>query len=196
MNNYYHNVTDLPAELEGWNKNVQENPDLINFWLEFLDAGDENEEQSQLGKLSISNIGSRPKVVNDKNVKSIYYRNVPNVIFAKKEDVTLDILEEKTGYIFMYLVEGLFNTDCFTISSQGKSAKDALNELLYQHSYCTENVNIQAIPVYYLEPNTIISIEDEKTKISGEYILNKITIPLTYNGMMSIQATKSPQRIY
>ena len=96
----------------------------------------------------------------------------------------------------MYLTEGVFNSDYFNISSQGKSARDMLNELLYKHSYCTETVSTQTIPIYYLEPNTLISIEDKNANINGEYILNKITIPLTYNGMMNIQATKAPQRLY
>ena len=74
----------------------------------------------------------------------------------------------------------------FSISAQGKSAKDALDELLYNHSYYTESINISAIPVYYWEPNTRISIQDEMSKINGEYIISRITLPLTYNGTMSI----------
>lgn len=194
---YYTKLNELSKpELQYWNKNVQENPDLINFWIDFLDTGEDNSQQSELSKYSIFAIGNRPKVVNDTNVKSIYYRNIPNVIYAKKEDVTQDILKEKSGYVFMYLTEGVFNSDYFNISSQGKSARDMLNELLYKHSYCTETVNTQTIPIYYLEPNTLISIEDKNANINGEYILNKITIPLTYNGMMNIQATKAPQRLY
>ena len=194
---YYSEIKDEEKkELLYWNKNVQENPDLLNFWIDFLDVEEQETERSELGKMAISIIGDRPKVVNDKNVKSIYYRNIPNLIYVKSKDITLDLVNEKSGYIFMNITDDQFNSNCFTISSQGKSAKDLLNDLIYQHSYCTESINIQSIPIYYLEPNNIISIEDKDTNINGEYILNKITIPLTYNGMMSIQATKSPQRIY
>ena len=190
---YY--IDDEPKdELRYWNKIVQDSPDLLNFWIDFLDTDETG--QSELSKMSIFAIGNRPKVVNDKNVKSIYFRNVPNVIYGDKENITLEVYDEKSGYVHINIPKGTFQKDCFTISAQGKSAKDQLNELLYQHSYCTESVNIQAIPVYYLEPNAIVSIEDKNTNISGEYILSKITIPLIYNGMMSIQATKSPQRIY
>jgi hypothetical protein len=55
--------------------------------------------------MAISTIGDRPKVVNDKNVKSIYYRNIPNLIYAKKEDITLDLINEKSGYIFMNITD-------------------------------------------------------------------------------------------
>jgi len=84
----------------------------------------------------------------------------------------------------------------FSISARGKCAKDSIDELLYQYSYCIENVSITSIPIYYLEPNTRIYIYDEKTKINGEYIASKFTIPLAYNGTMSITATKAPDRLY
>jgi hypothetical protein len=57
-----------------------------------------------------------------------------------------------------------------------------LDELLYNHSYCTESINISAIPIYYLDVNTRISVCDELSKINGEYIVSRISLPLTYNG--------------
>ena len=84
----------------------------------------------------------------------------------------------------------------FNISAQGKSAQDLLDELVYNHSYCIESVTIQSVPIYHLQPNTRIYVDDKKNKIQGEYIVNKLTIPLTYNGTMSITATKAPEKIY
>ena len=39
-------------------------------------------------------------------------------------------------------------------------------------------------------------IRDDNSKIDGEYIVSRFTIPLTYNGTMSISATKIADRIY
>ena len=79
----------------------------------------------------------------------------------------------------------------FTISAQGKSAKESLDELLYQHSHSIETATIIAIPIYHLEPNIRIKVADEETHLQGDYIINKITIPLTYNGTMSLTVTKA-----
>ena len=79
----------------------------------------------------------------------------------------------------------------FTISSKGKSAKERIDELLYQHSYCIESINLSALPVYHLKPNTRIFVRDDNSNINGEYVINKITIPLTYNGTMNISAIKA-----
>ena len=66
---------------------------------------------------------------------------------------------------------------------------------MYNHSYCIENITVNAIPIYHLEPNTRIYVYDDNSKIDGQYIISKLTIPLTYNGIMSISATKAPERI-
>ena len=84
----------------------------------------------------------------------------------------------------------------FSISAQGKSAKDVLDANMYQHAYCAESISMTTVPVYYLEPNTRIYVRDDNSKINGEYIVSKLTVPLTHNGTMSITATKAAERIY
>jgi hypothetical protein len=83
----------------------------------------------------------------------------------------------------------------FNISTQGKSAKDKLDELIYNHAYCIESATINSIPIYYLEPNIRIYLYDEDTGLRGDYIISKYTIPLSYNGIMSISATKAAENI-
>lgn len=176
-----------------WNSILKENPENINFWFDFINAND-----SELSKYAISAIGDRPKVINDTNIKSIIYREIPNVLFLKKEDYdTLtsnqNAYKDLTGYTFINMPENFENY--FSISSQGLSAYNKFESLLYQHSYYTESVSITSIPIYYLEPNKRIKVYDEESKINGDYIVNKITIPLQYNGTSSISATKAIRRI-
>ena len=168
-----------------WNKDIYEAPDKLNFWFDFLDSSDSGREMS---KYDVKNIGARPKAINDSNVKSIYFRETPNVIYVKQGD--------EFGGLNGYRYINCGNIDnMFTISAQGKSAKERLDELLYQHSYCVESVTISAIPIYYLEPNTRIYIHDDNTGIDGDYIVSKISLPLAYNGTMQITATKAAENI-
>jgi hypothetical protein len=39
-----------------------------------------------------------------------------------------------------------------------------------------EKINIKAIPIYYLEPNNIITVDDNNSNIHGEYVINKISL--------------------
>ena len=177
---------DYSATKYYWNKNVVLAPEQLNFWIDFYDGND------SLMQYSIAAIGDRPKVVNDSKITSIYFRNVPQVIFTNGQDYNgLDI---KTGYTYIWLDKSM--QDLFSISAQGKSAEEEMNELFNNYSYCSEGVTITVIPIYNLEPNTLIYIYNEENKINGKYQVNRITIPLNYNGMMSITATKIIEQVY
>ena len=134
-------------------------------------------------KYSVKAIGSRPKTVNETSLNGIYFRETPSVIFTEN----IEEQDSALGYRYIKVsdIESMFS-----ISSQGKSIKDKLDELLYQHSYCTETANISAIPIYYLEPNTRIHIYDEKAGLNDDYIVDKISLPLSHNGTMNITAIK------
>ena len=183
-----------------WNKNVTLAPETLNFWFDFLDT------EGDLAKYSVQNIGSRPKAENNANVKAIYFREIPNVIFYDlptdaTEDERESALEElrvqqelKTGYTFIQLPKAMENL--FSISSQGQSAKDVLESMMYQHTYCTESISISSLPVYYLEPNTRIFVRDDKSGINGEYIVSNISYALGHSGTMSISAVKAATNMY
>ena len=165
---------------------VIETPENLNFWFDFLD------QYGELDKYSVQVIGDRPKVVNDNSIKSIYFRETPTVLFVQNE-------EDKIGteeYTWVQLPENMNVENILTIATRGKSAIEQLDNLLYNHSYCIESVNIGVIPIYRLEPNTLIKIQDEQSKINGQYVISKITVPLAYNGTMIINATKAVERLY
>ena len=185
----YEYVIDKDQNNKYWNKDILEYPEHLNFWIDFLDA-----ESNEMEKYAVKTIGNRPKVINDDTIKSIYFREVPNIIFMSKEQQENFDVGKYSGYALMTIQKDMENL--FSLSSQGKSAKDVLDEVLYQHSYCAESVTISALPIYYLQPNTRISVRDDKSKIYGDYIVSRISIPLAYNGVMQITATKAPNRLY
>lgn len=190
---YYYQKVENEYEVDHWHTTVYTAPHMLNFWFDFLDS----EEVGELGQFSVKAVGARPKAENDNNVKAIYFRDTPNVIFVDATidaETLLDMKNEKTGYTFARL-PGYF-VNLFSISAQGKSAFDVLNNNLYNYSYCAETITLNALPVYYLEPNTRIFVKDDNSGINGEYIVERITIPLQYNGTMSISATKATERLY
>ncbi len=174
-----------------WNRNVFENPAVLKFWFDFIDG-----KGSVLDKYSVKAIGDRTKVVNNDDIKAIYYGEVPNLIYITQEDYD-ELIETNTlndGFTYVILPENL--TEYFEKSPKKKTAQEELDTLMYNYAYCNESISITTIPIYHLEPNVRISVFDEKSKINGEYIINKISVPLNYNGTMSIQATRAPIRIY
>ena len=114
------------------------------------------------------------------------------IVYLWQNDNT--IVNEKTGYTYINISD--WAKDLFTYSAQGISAKDYIDSQLYNYSYCIEEISLTTIPIYYLEPNTRIFIYDKKSHIEGEYLIKTLSIPLQYNGLMSISATKAPISLY
>lgn len=176
-----------------WKADLLTNPEGLIFWFDFLDT------EGEMEQYSVKRIGDRPKAVNDKDVKAIYFRETPGVLFLNPDEWSeyangVDAWKKPSGYAYAQLPKYLQHL--FTISSQGKSAKDVLDEYLYQYSYCTETISVSALPIYHLEPNTRVLIRDDSSHISGEYIINKLTIPLDPKGSMTINAIKAVDRLY
>ena len=73
--------------------------------------------------------------------------------------------------------------------------KDVVEENLYKHGYCKESISATVIPIYYLEPNTRITIRDAATGIYGDFMIKSISIPLDINGSMNISCTKALERL-
>lgn len=185
-----------------WNTKVFSEPEKLDFWIDFLD-GDE------LSEFSVPMVGDRTKTVNEDKAGAIVFKEIPGIIlrdmyktneYGEQQTYELDLdnirkeITSKSGYSFVFLPKGF--SKLLTISYRSISVKNKIDELLYQYAYCIENISITALPIYHLQPNTRIFVQDKKTGINGEYIVTKITLPLTYNGTMSVTANKAPERFY
>lgn len=186
---YYTKITGEYDENNHWSIDVTENPEGLNFWFDFLDT------EGRLSQYKVCKIGDRTKASNDNNIKAIYFRDVPTVVFIdKKTSIAEERKKQGSGYTYIKLPEYFENL--FSISAQGKSAMDVLNEWLYSYAYCAESISMNALPIYYLEPNTRIFVRDDNSGINGEYIVTKLTFPLNHSGLMSISATKAVENLY
>ena len=193
--------------LAHWSRDVFNAPEKLNFWIDFLD------DQNELAEYSVPAVGDRSKVVNEDKVGAIYYKDVPGLVLVpgltpdvdKNNNLTnlgwkcdtselRSEIQEESGYVFIYLPKGF--EKYFDISYRRLSAKDKIDQLLYEFAYCVENVTITALPVYHLQPNTRIYVRDDITRVNGEYIVKKITLPLKPGATMTISAIKAPERFY
>lgn len=180
---------------DGWNPDVYNNPGGLDYWLDFLDSGD------QLRKYSVSAIGRRTKVVNSKTATSLFNEEVQDILFVENlYDITNEQKrKEKIEYLNYKGQPWVFyepeQTNLFAISSTTNSAYDEIKELIYQHLTYNSQITINCIPLYYLEPNNLIYLGEQNTGVIGSYVISSITLPLNYNGTMSIQASEALERI-
>lgn len=164
-----------------WNKQIHLDPNTLNFWFDFLDT------EGDLGNYSVKKMGVRSKVVNETSIKSIYFRETPEVLFIVSPKETLE--EIQMAYMPIWIQDSM--EVLFYPSAQGAAAVSKANELIYQHTATVEGISLTSIPIYYLQPNTRIYVKDQ-----GDYTLDKITYSLNYNGTMSLSGNKIMKQFY
>ena len=67
--------------------------------------------------------------------------------------------------------------------------------MLYQFTNMNNSITLQTVPIYYLEPNTRINVQDPASGIYGDFVIQTISLPLTVAGTMNITANKALQKI-
>ena len=170
---------------------VLKQPDSIEYFLDFIDT------DAQIGEFCINNIGRRTYAVTDEKINCIFSKIPPDCViicgeidedFEAKKNEAINRGQKFTNVkddVYKNLVQG----------GNQNSAYAKVRELLYQYtSYC-ENISFQALPVYYLDVNTRVTVVDPKSNIFGDYFINRITLPLDCNGVMSVNATRALERI-
>ena len=176
-----------------WATGLLDHPETLNYWLEIL------EDKGKYAKYSVQNIGRRTYAIEDDNITCLYPPNVPAVVFVEEgtdviaTQVEFQSSETFNGYQVIEMPSDL--SSAIVSSTDIKSCYDVVREALYQKLSLQETITIQTIPIYWLEPNNIIEVEDSRSNIYGNYIITTILLPLTYNGLMSITAIRADVRI-
>ena len=167
-------------------------PNSLNYWFDLLQPVD------YFYGISVDDI--EPKLYSyqqDKIVK-IYTDEVPDCILIDQDMCT----DYKESIRDECLISGQpwsnVNTDIYgklVDNTIGYSAQEVARSLLYQYTTYNETITLQCLPIYYLDVNSRITVEDRKSGIHGDYIINSINLPLSPTSTMTITAAKALDRI-
>lgn len=166
-------------------------PNNIDFFLDIID-----ETQTEIGQYGVQNIGRRTVALVDDTVNCIFAPQIPDIVIIQQgTDKTQEQQQwcqdrnqpyvQVRDQVYSMLWEG----------GMLKPAYDEIKKELYQYTTFNEQVSLTTIPIYYLEPNTRITIRDSVTGVYGDFIIKSISMPLDINGTMSISCTKALERL-
>lgn len=171
---------------------VKENPSSIDFWLDMID------DSAAIGEYSVSNIGRRSLVVSEEEINCVFEQEVPDVVFI---DISLTAEEQRQqikdcvarGQDYIQVDQSIF--DLLAVGGTQNSCYQRITQMLYQSTNMNETISIASIPIYYLEPNTRITVNDDAVGVHGDYMMQSISLPLDVDSTMSISAYKCLQKI-
>jgi hypothetical protein len=158
------------------------------YWLEFLEGN------SQFDAISVPKIGDRTKVPSNKKATVLFEPNVPPLLYYLKEEDDDDTHAPAStlNYSPIYLTKD-FET-AFSIASFPTAAKTIMEDELNNYTSFTRSVSLTTVPLYGLDVNRKVRINSDRLK--GQFIINRLTIPLNYNGMMSVTLNEITDSLY
>ena len=169
---------------------ILNHPENMDFFLDFIDTS------SAIAEFSVQNIGRRTLTIVDDTINCIFEPEIPNIVIIEKG--TNETNNKTNECMAKYQDFTQVNSQIYSMLLSGGFLKSAYSEIqkeLYQYTNYNEQVSLTTLPIYYLEPNTRITIRDPASGIYGDYIIKSISLPLDINGTMSISCTKALERL-
>ena len=163
----------------------------LDYFLDFIEASN-----AEVGKYSVGNIGRRTKVVNDKSVNCIFEPQIPDIVWLEPTnefDATRYQKIKDQNYKWYQAPKKIWNK--LIGGGHFNSAHVLVQDLLYQHTQYNETISVTSLPIYYLEPNTVIEVTDYKSGIIGKYMIKSFSIPFNVSGTMTLSCSKVLEKI-
>ena len=126
---------------------------------------------------------------------------IPSTILTDKEEVALAItysianVQESIDHGEDFVVAPADIYDHLALGEVKRPASEYVRSILHEYLGYNNSINITGVPLYHLDVNSRISVEDDASDIHGDYIIQSINMPLDPSGKMTITATKAIERI-
>jgi hypothetical protein len=167
-------------------------PNDLKYFFDYL------EPISTLYDCSVDVLGTKIYSYQQDKINRLYNVDIPNVIMI---DLDMDagsrqkIIDrcEREGQAYSNVNSVVYSK--VAIGTAGYTAQETARDLLYQYTNYNESISIQSVPIYYLDVNSRITVQDKKSGIYGDYIINSISLPLDAGSTMNISASRALERI-
>lgn len=167
-------------------------PNDLKYFFDYL------EPINSLYDCSVDTLGTKIYSYQQDKINQLYNVELPNVILI---DLGMDQYSRqkiinrcnREGQPYTNVNSNIYSK--IAIGTTGYTAQETSRDLLYQYTNYNESISIQSVPIYYLDVNTRITVQDRQSGIYGDYIIKSISLPLNAGGAMSITASRALERI-
>ena len=168
-------------------------PAEVSYFIDKLDTKDLKSEDMKIpiADLSVKNIGRRTKSISDNNVNCLFLPTKYDVLCVKSIN-EWNAIEDPSLYKGYLIIKDW--EEYIGLGIAHNPAYELLRSAIHEYTSYQNSISISALPIYYLEPNTRITVKDDESDIHGDYMIQTISIPLAVSGIMNITATQALER--
>jgi hypothetical protein len=171
--------------------------DLINrpndllYWIDYI-------EPDRLHDLSVENIGTKIYSYQKEKINRLYNSDIPDLVlidrtFADVSQAYLIAKCEEIGQPYSRVSHNVYSN--LSVGTVGYTAQETARDFLYQYTDYMSSISLTSVPIYYLDVNARITVNDKSSGIYGDYIINSINLPLDAKNTMTISASRALERV-
>lgn len=183
------------VENDHFYRDVLDCPTGLDWWLDIID------NDSELGKFSVENIGRRSYAKVESDCNCVFEPDIPDIVMVDvQSEEAIDTRSQKTiselrelGLIPVQIAQPIY--DSLATGGTYNSCYQNVRQLITDYTDYNENINVTCLPIYHLEPNTRVTFNDPKSGVIGDYMIDSISFSLGNNGTMNISARKCIEKI-
>lgn len=180
-----------------------QSPVNIDYFLDFIDSNE------KVAEYDVNNIGRRSYIINDNNINCVFEPDIPDIILIRLSDsmaidpITGEPITEmakirqecqQRGQNYYQVPDTIY--DALTIGGAFNSGYNFIRQAFHQYTSYNESISISCLPLYFLQPNTRISVYDSDSGINGDYMISTISITLGINNnSMTINGIKALEKL-
>ena len=164
---------------------VLEYPWDLDYWLDFIDT------ETEVGGLSINNIGRRSLTENKDAYNCLFEPEIPDFILIETGQPDTDEKRDECkarDQKYIQVSPEIYNQ--IAIGGLKNSCFERVKEALHDYTAFNNSISITTMPIFHLDVNKRIKVASQQNNIYGDHLINSISVPLTIGGTMTISATK------
>lgn len=164
---------------------VLKQPWTVSYFLDFIDS------TNAISQFSVNAIGRRSLIKSEDTYNCVFEPEIPDFVLIEtgQPDADKNRLEcESRGQAYIQIPSSIYTM--LAIGGELNGCFTEIKNLLYNHTQYNETIQLQGMPVFHIEANSRIHVQDQDANIYGDYLVTSMSIPLTISGTMSLSATK------
>lgn len=167
-------------------------PNDLQYWFDYI------EPLNELHDISVDAVGPKVFSYQQDKIKKLYDTEIPSVVMIDAGSSAISRASmiakcEGEGQAYSNVTSQIYKS--VSLGTVGYSAQETARDLLYKYTDYTAAISITSIPIYYLDANARITVQDRAAGIYGDYVVKTISLPLDAKSTMSISATRALERV-
>ena len=167
-------------------------PNDLQYWFDYIDP------VGGLHDISVDAIGPKIHSYQQDKIRKLYDAEIPPVVMIDAGSTSISRASliakcEGQGQAYSNVTSQIYKS--VSLGTVGYSAQETARDLLYKYTDYTAAISITSIPIYYLDANVRITVQDRAAGIYGDYVIKTINLPLDAKNTMSISATRALERV-